>query len=146
MADFPGGSGNDDPDQVHCPAFGQRIAYGLCWECCMADNGGPTDTAEQLRQWVARSGRFRSVADFQRVCAGCPHCAWRPPGSCDSRDGPADQIAALRYALLHLGRARFGQPPQHIHDHINELKSVAALETLLARSLTACRWDELLVE
>ncbi|MGF1583414.1 MAG: hypothetical protein ACFCD0_29180 [Gemmataceae bacterium] len=42
----------------------------------MADQVGPTDTAEELRRWVATSEVFSSVADFQRVCAKCPHCAW----------------------------------------------------------------------
>jgi uncharacterized protein (TIGR02996 family) len=60
-----------------CPAFGQRIADGLCWECCMAGHGGPASTTEWLRGWIAGSGRFGSLADFHRVCARCEHCAWR---------------------------------------------------------------------
>src|SRR5437763_1881526 len=69
---FPPNPENDEAGRVFCPAFGHVIDDGLCWECCMADQGGPTDTAEALREWVATSGRFKSVADFQRVCAGCP--------------------------------------------------------------------------
>jgi hypothetical protein len=75
---FPPKPVNDDAGRVFCPAFGRVIDDGLCWECCMADHGGPTDTAEALRRWVVTSGQFESVADFQRVCAGCPQCAWRP--------------------------------------------------------------------
>ena len=80
METFPPAPTNDAEGQVYCPGFGQMIDTGLCWECCMADHGGPADTAEELRRWVARSGRFASAADFQQVCAGCPHCAWRPAG------------------------------------------------------------------
>jgi hypothetical protein len=76
---FPPSPVNDEAGRVSCPAFGRVIDTGLCWECCMADHGGPTDTAESLRRWVVASGAFASVADFQRVCAGCPHCAWRAP-------------------------------------------------------------------
>ena len=81
MDGFPAAPVNEEAGRVWCPAFGWVIDDGLCWECCMADHGGPTDTAEELRRWVAASGRFASVADFQRVCASCPHCAWRLPES-----------------------------------------------------------------
>jgi hypothetical protein len=74
---FPPKPVNDEAARVFCPALGRVIDDGLCWECCMADHGGPTDTAGALRRWVAASGRFQSVADFQRVCARCSHCAWR---------------------------------------------------------------------
>src|SRR5437870_2473886 len=47
--------------RVFCPAFARVIDDGLCWECCMAGHGGPTDTAEELRRWIAESGRFASV-------------------------------------------------------------------------------------
>jgi hypothetical protein len=77
MESFPPAAVNDEAGRVSCPAFGRMIDNGLCWECCMADEGGPADTAEELRRWVASSGRFASVLDFQQVCAGCPHCAWR---------------------------------------------------------------------
>jgi hypothetical protein len=90
---FPPKPVNAEPDRVFCPAFGRVIDDGLCWECCMADNGGPTDTAEALRRWVATAGRFASVADFQRVCAGCPHCEWRPEEMSDpaERGGAPDR-------------------------------------------------------
>lgn len=78
---FPPNPVNDEAGRVFCPAFARIIDDGLCWECCMADHGGPTSTAEELRQWVARSGRFASVTAFQEVCAGCPHCAWRSAAS-----------------------------------------------------------------
>jgi hypothetical protein len=78
---FPRAPVNDERGRVFCPAFARVIDDGFCWECCMADHGGPTDTAEHLRRWVASSSRFTSVADFQRVCASCPHCAWRLPES-----------------------------------------------------------------
>ena len=74
---FPRAPLNEEAGQVFCPAFARVIDNGLCWECCMADRGGPVDTAEELRRWVGRSGRFASVATFQKVCASCPHCAWR---------------------------------------------------------------------
>ena len=66
----------EGPEAWLCPALGQVVAAGLCWECCMAGHGGPTDTAEWLSGWVAGSGRFPSLAEFQRVCASCAHCAW----------------------------------------------------------------------
>jgi hypothetical protein len=75
---FPPTAMNDEASREFCPAFGLEIDKGLCWECCMADHGGPTDTAERLRAWVTLSSQFTSVADFQRVCAECQHCAWRP--------------------------------------------------------------------
>jgi len=77
VENFPPVPVNDDANQVFCPAFDRVIDDGLCWECCMADQGGPSDTTEELRRWVVLSGRFASVADFQRVCANCSHCAWR---------------------------------------------------------------------
>jgi hypothetical protein len=80
MACFPPAAVNDESGRVFCPAFDRVIDDGLCWECCMAGQGGPTDTAEALRRWVARSGRYASVAEFQQVCADCPHCAWRSVG------------------------------------------------------------------
>jgi hypothetical protein len=76
MGPFPPLPVNDEAGRVFCPAFGHYIDNGLCYECSMADIIGPTDTAEQLRRWVAVSGRFGSVADFQRVCASCPYCPW----------------------------------------------------------------------
>jgi uncharacterized protein (TIGR02996 family) len=75
---FPHYPVNGVESRVFCPAFAQVIDDGLCWECCMADQGGPTSTAEQLRCWVAESGRIASVRTFQEVCASCPNCAWRP--------------------------------------------------------------------
>jgi hypothetical protein len=42
----------------------------------MAGKGGPGDTAEWLRGWIAGSGRFDSLAEFHQVCAKCEHCAW----------------------------------------------------------------------
>jgi len=77
MDGFPRAPVNDEAGRVFCPAFAGVIDDGLCWECSMADHGGPTDTAEELRRWVRSSGRFASVAEFQQVCAGCPHCPWR---------------------------------------------------------------------
>jgi hypothetical protein len=90
MDGFPPPPVNGEAGRVSCPALGRVIDDGLCWECCMAGHGGPTDTAEELRRWVASSGRFASVADFQRVCASCPHCAWRPAGT----GGPAERGTA----------------------------------------------------
>jgi hypothetical protein len=69
----------DEAGRVWRPAFGPVIDGGLCWERCMADRGGPADTADALRRWVTASGRFASVGDFQQVCAGCPHSTWRRP-------------------------------------------------------------------
>jgi hypothetical protein len=77
MGVFPPLPVNEEAQRVFCPAFGQSIDDGLCWECSMADQGGPGTTAEELRRWVAASGRFSSIADFQRVCARCRYCPWR---------------------------------------------------------------------
>ena len=66
-----------EADRWHCPAFDRIIEGGFCWECSMAEYGGPTDTAEWLRHWAAGSS-FGSVADFQAVCAFCPHRPWHP--------------------------------------------------------------------
>ncbi len=79
---FPPPPVNDERHRWHCPAFGRVIDDGLCWECSMADHGGPTDTAEELRQWVAYT-TYGTIAGFQTVCAGCPHCPWprQPRGS-----------------------------------------------------------------
>jgi hypothetical protein len=43
MAEFPPAPVNDEAGRVFCPAFGRVIDDGLCWECCMAEHGGPTD-------------------------------------------------------------------------------------------------------
>ena len=77
LADFPAIPMGDKGNQVFCPAFDRHIDIGLCWECCMADQGGPTDTAVQLRNWIVDSQRFASIAEFQKVCALCEHCVWR---------------------------------------------------------------------
>jgi hypothetical protein len=77
---FPPHSVNSPEGRVFCPAFARVIDCGLCWECCMADQGGPISTAEQLRRWATESGRFASIRAFQQVCAGCPNCVWRTPG------------------------------------------------------------------
>jgi hypothetical protein len=79
MAEFPPPPVNDEACRWLCPAFERVIDSGLCWECSMAGDGGPADTAEELTRWIARSDRYASVADFQVVCAGCAHCAWRGP-------------------------------------------------------------------
>lgn len=81
MGVFPPLPVNDEQSRWFCPAFRQVIDSGLCWECAMADRIGPVDTAEELRQWVADTGRFSSVQEFQRVCDGCPHCPWREPSA-----------------------------------------------------------------
>src|SRR5262249_39772943 len=46
---FPSNPVNDAEERVFCPAFALVIDDGPCWECSMADQGGPTDTAEELR-------------------------------------------------------------------------------------------------
>src|SRR5437879_1342547 len=78
MSSFPPAWINSLADRVPCPAFGKTIDAGLCWECAMADHGGPTDTAESLRRWIAETNRFSSVTDFQKVCAKCRYCPWQP--------------------------------------------------------------------
>ncbi len=81
---FPPHPLNDGEGCWFCPGFGQVVDDGLCWECSMADQGGPTDTAEELRLWVKRSGRFGSIGEFQEICAKCIHCPWREPTKDDS--------------------------------------------------------------
>ncbi len=72
--DFPPVPSNREANHVPCPAFNCIIDDGLCWECCMADRGGPADTAEELRRWIIMSNQFGSIAEFQEVCARCPYC------------------------------------------------------------------------
>lgn len=66
----------DEPQEWHCPALGRIIDHGLGWECCFADQGGPTDTAAWLKDWISISERFRSLEEFHQVCADCKHCQW----------------------------------------------------------------------
>jgi hypothetical protein len=60
----------------YCPAAQKVIAEGLCWEYCFADMGSPTDTASELKTWIAKSGRFSSLEGFHEICRTCPHCQW----------------------------------------------------------------------
>ncbi|WP_147431326.1 hypothetical protein [Azonexus fungiphilus] len=60
----------------YCPAVQKVISAGLCWEYCFADLGGPTDTAAELKAWIAKSGRLSSLSEFHEVCHVCPHCQW----------------------------------------------------------------------
>jgi hypothetical protein len=76
MRPFPLPAVNAPESRYFCPAFGQVIDDGFCWECCMAGRGGPTDTAADLQAWIARTDCFESLADFQEVCGQCSHCAW----------------------------------------------------------------------
>lgn len=69
----------------HCPAVGKVIPDGLCWEYCFADDGGPTDTAAELKAWIAASGRFSSLSGFHEVCRTCAHCQWSPEPAIDVR-------------------------------------------------------------
>ncbi len=65
-----------DDTRYHCPAIGSVIQEGLCWEYCMAGHGGPKDAAEELREYVEKSTKYTTVADFQQICASCEHCCW----------------------------------------------------------------------
>jgi hypothetical protein len=52
------------------------INEGLCWEYCFADNGGPADTANELRKWIEETNRFIDIKDFHEVCENCVYCQW----------------------------------------------------------------------
>jgi hypothetical protein len=58
-------------DEWFCPAVKKIIAHGLCWEYFYAGRGGPTDTAEELREWIKRTGAFKDLNEFQFVCENC---------------------------------------------------------------------------
>jgi hypothetical protein len=76
MGGFPPAAVNDEESRWHCPALGQVIDHGLCWECCFAGGIGPRHTKEQLLQWIEESERFVSLEQFHQVCASCKHCQW----------------------------------------------------------------------
>lgn len=51
---FPPKQVNDNAGRVFCPAFDRVIDDGLCWECCMADHGGPTFQRRRLQMTTKR--------------------------------------------------------------------------------------------
>jgi hypothetical protein len=61
-------------DEWLCPAIEKAIPNGLCWEYCFADICGPMDTTTELRMWIIKSGKFKNIEDFHKVCEKCPHC------------------------------------------------------------------------
>lgn len=63
-------------DRWYCPATEKEINWGLCWEYCFADMGGPLDTACALKRWIKLSKKFKNVEDFHKVCETCIHCQW----------------------------------------------------------------------
>ena len=52
------------------------IEWGLCWEYCFVDLGGPASTGFELKEWIEHSNRFGSVEEFHKVCEKCVHCQW----------------------------------------------------------------------
>jgi protein-S-isoprenylcysteine O-methyltransferase Ste14 len=88
MGGFPPAAVNDAESHWYCPAFGQVIDHGLCWECCFAGIIGPRDTKEYLIRWIKESGRFASLEEFHQVCESCEHCQWsREPESGRAESG-----------------------------------------------------------
>jgi len=59
-----------------CPAKEEEIVWGLCWEYCFAELGGPTDTELALKKWIEHSEKFNNVEEFHMVCEQCVHCQW----------------------------------------------------------------------
>lgn len=60
-------------DEWFCPAVKMVIAHGLCWEYFFAGRGGPTDTADELREWIKQTGAFKDLYEFQAVCETCKY-------------------------------------------------------------------------
>ena len=63
-------------DSWYCPAIEKKLDYGLCWEYCFAEFGGPTDTTYELNKWIALTKKYIDVKDFHNVCKKCIHCQW----------------------------------------------------------------------
>ena len=63
-------------DIWYCPATEKEIDWGLCWEYCYIDTGGPIDTAYELKKWIELTKKFKDIEDFHRVCEKCIHCQW----------------------------------------------------------------------
>lgn len=63
-------------DKWYCPAKEEIIEWGLCWEYCFVDLGGPADTGFKLKHWIEHSGKFSNLDDFHKVCEKCVHCQW----------------------------------------------------------------------
>lgn len=64
-------------DSWYCTAMEKKIDCGLCWEYCFVDNGGPTDTANELKKWIEKTNKFKSVNEFHEVCGDCVYCQWK---------------------------------------------------------------------
>ena len=56
-----------------CPAVEKMIDAGLCWEYVFANGGGPTDTANELKEWIKTNDKFSSLKEFHLVCKKCEH-------------------------------------------------------------------------
>lgn len=65
---------NDKTDDYFCPATSKKIDEGLCWEYCFAEQGGPIDTTDKLKRWIAETAKYRNLQDFHNVCKICIHC------------------------------------------------------------------------
>ncbi|MNW67530.1 hypothetical protein D3C74_461230 [compost metagenome] len=60
-----------------CPAFERVLNEGLCWEYCYANNGGPTDTVQELDSWIKNTMKFRNIDEFHTIfCDRCIHGKW----------------------------------------------------------------------
>jgi hypothetical protein len=60
----------------YCPATEKEIAWGLCWEYCFVDIGGPIDTENELKRWIKLTKKFKDIEEFHKVCENCIHCQW----------------------------------------------------------------------
>ncbi|WP_219836084.1 hypothetical protein [Paenibacillus sp. R14(2021)] len=67
---------DEEEGEWFCPAVERVISEGLCWEYCFANNGGPTDTAQELDLWIRNTKKYKSIEEFQMVCDKCKHCQW----------------------------------------------------------------------
>lgn len=56
-----------------CPAMRKVIADGLCWEYYFARRGGPVDTAQELEAWIDKTGSYKDLDEFHKVCEQCEH-------------------------------------------------------------------------
>lgn len=67
---------NNINDTFFCPSVSRKITDRLCWEYCFADNGGPKDTAKELKSWLADTHIYKNIKEFHSVCEICSHCQW----------------------------------------------------------------------
>jgi len=63
-------------EEYFCPALERQISSGLCWEYSFAEQGAPTDAADELRRLARKSPKFDSIKKFQNYCETCRFCSW----------------------------------------------------------------------